>query len=135
MHRLVVPLLAAALSACGGSQPSVTPTPTAVSTPAPDAATVVRLVQENIAELYATAPQPPWYRWLHLVKGKPDVSYEDGWITVGAVLSQSQKAIADSMCHDLAIAAYDANGDPIGFHDVMIVNAKDVLTDCDVPER
>jgi hypothetical protein len=34
----------------------------------------------------------------------------------------------------IAALAYDENGDPIGFHDVMIVNASEPLADRDVPE-
>jgi hypothetical protein len=136
MRRYVALVIVGLLVGCSETSPratriAATPAPTA----ALDPATVVRLVRENIAELYATAPQPSWYRYLHMVAGKADVAYDDRWVTVGATLSKSQVTIAEEMCADIAAAAYDADGKPIGFTDVLIVNAKDTLTDCDVPSR
>lgn len=145
MLRVLVVICAAALMlGCspGAVDPVVTPPPAAATqaTTTPERAPTeqARLAIENIEELYGSEPKADWYPFLHVLNdGSLDVSIdEDGWLIVGATLPDDAdgKAVADSMCRDIAAAAYDVNAVRIGFTDVMIVNAHAPLGDCDVPD-
>lgn len=140
MRRLLaICLVTIGLAACAG--PAPTPTPDEPTPEAPSRLTAEEQTAEviqGLEEVYGTDPQPDWWAAINRVEGTLDVTVgDDGWVTVGALLPNDDAgiAVAETMCAAIAALAYDENGDPIGFHDVIIfANAVDVLADCDVPE-
>jgi hypothetical protein len=89
---------------------------------------------ENIDQMYGSEP-PDWWPALFVADdGALDVTVEDGWARVGAVLptDAASIAVAEAMCRDIAAIAHDENGEPVGLDHVMIVNNLAPLADCDV---
>jgi hypothetical protein len=108
---------------------SDTPPPTATSGKYTDAAQA-EILTESIELVYGTDPQPDWY------PAFIDLRVEDRWAYVRTTLSETDVALADGMCANIAAATFDDDAEPIGVTDVLIFGTGNIdLADCDVPLR
>jgi hypothetical protein len=125
------------LAACGasGSVATVAPTsqPTVQGAPTPNDAARASTVQDSILLLYGDKPQPAWYKYLRLIKGRPDLVLDGASLFVGAKPNIPSKD-ALRMCADIAAAHFDDNAKDVGFTHVHIETAPDVyVADCRIP--
>ena len=126
MRRLVATILVSGLVAACSS----TPADDADPTPSPGRYTDAEqadILAESIDIVFCGSdPTPDWCADVRRV------TVEDGWATVTARRGRH----AEDMCFAIASITYDDDAEPIGVHDVMVVNqAGEPFTDCDVPTR
>lgn len=84
-------------------------------------------LRSSIVTVYGDS-QPSWYAYLG---APPDVAVRDGVGIIATSLAAADEALAATICRAIAAVVFDANGDPIGVSDILVIAGGQQLATCD----